>query len=295
MDLQRTAIMGILNVTPDSFSDGGRYSALELAVEQGLRLVQQGADLIDIGGESTRPGAAVVPAEEELRRVIPVIERLRDQVQVPISIDTSKAIVAREALAAGAEIINDVTGLDGDPQMLEVALDSGAGVCAMHMRGNPRTMQDDPQYEDVVGQTLEYLRLRRDRLEGLGIDSDKVCLDPGIGFGKTHAHTFEMLQRVDEYLALERPILIGHSRKGFIAKAIGDSERDRTAGTIGVALACAARGIAVLRVHDVQALRDALNLFELTGGCGAELAVKRAEQIIGRGGWSTKPPLPKRP
>lgn len=278
---ERVAIMGILNVTPDSFSDGGRFSQTERAVEQGLALERDGADIIDIGGESTRPGAEIVSEDEELRRVIPVIEKLRGQVSIPISIDTSKARVAREAMAAGAEIINDVTGLEGDPGMMEVAIESRAGVCAMHMRGNPRTMQINPEYTDVVKQTYEYLRERRDWLERAGIERERVCLDPGIGFGKTHAHTFEMLRRVDEYLGLERPILIGHSRKGFIAKAIGDSVRDRTAGTVGVALACVARGIRILRVHDVLPLRDALTLFELSGGAGEEGAIREARRILG--------------
>ena len=273
------ALMGILNVTPDSFSDGGRFDDLSRAVDRALQLEADGASIIDIGGESTRPGAPVIDAAHELRRVMPVIEALQGRLGVPISIDTGKAAVAREAIAAGAEIINDVTGLEGDPQMIPLAVDSQVGVCAMHMRGNPRTMQLDPVYDDVVAQTLEYLRLRRDVLEQAGIAPSRVCLDPGIGFGKNHPDTFRMLRHVDRYHALGRPLLIGHSRKGFLGRLIGDPQRDRTAGTLGVALACALRGVQVIRVHDIATLRDALRGFEIAGGLGERAAVDLALRI----------------
>lgn len=277
----RPAIMGIVNVTPDSFSDGGEFLDVDRAVDHALGLVNDGADILDIGGESTRPGAAEVSARDELARVLPVIERLVARTSVPLSIDTSKAMVARAAIEAGARILNDVTGLEGDPEMLGVAQASDVGICAMHMRGNPRTMQLDPRYDDVVEATWTYLRQRREALDAVGIESERVCLDPGIGFGKTHAHTLEMLRHVDRYLALQRPILIGHSRKGFLAKLIGDPARDRTAATVGVALACAARGIQILRVHDVAPLRDALIAFDASGGRGGELAREVADECLG--------------
>lgn len=258
--------MGIVNVTPDSFSDGGRFDTHDKAVEQGLRLAEQGADILDIGGESTRPYSTPVAEDEELRRVIPVIESLVQKTSIPISIDTSKARVASAAMAAGAEIINDVTGLEGDPQMLTIARETGAGICAMHMQGTPQTMQDHPYYHNVVEEILDYLRQRRDALEAAGIERDRICLDPGIGFGKTHEHNLELMAHCHRFHELDCPLLVGHSRKGFIAKVIGDKERDRTAGTIGATLALARQRIQVIRVHDVQPVRDALLLFEASGG-----------------------------
>ncbi|MFM2095494.1 MAG: Dihydropteroate synthase [Planctomycetota bacterium] len=259
-------LMGIVNVTPDSFSDGGKFATQESAVDQALRLAAQGADILDIGGESTRPYSTPVTEDEELRRVIPVVQALAEKTKVPISVDTSKARVASEAIAAGAEIINDVTGLTGDPQMMTIARESGAGICAMHMQGTPQTMQDHPHYEDVVDEIADYLRARRDALEAEGILRDRICLDPGIGFGKTHEHNLELLVHCHRFHALGCPLLVGHSRKGFIAKIIGDKERDRTAGTIGVALALARQQVQVIRVHDVQPVRDALLLFAASGG-----------------------------
>ena len=184
--------MGILNVTPDSFSDGGRFFDAKAAVEHGLRLVAEGADLLDVGGESTRPGAAPVDAQEELRRVAPVVEELCRKTDVPLSIDTSKASVARHAIDAGAEIINDVTALAGDPDMIPLAVETGCAVCVMHSRGTPRTMQDNPVYADVVAEVLEYLRLRRDALQAAGIEPDRIAVDPGIGFGKTTEHNLQL-------------------------------------------------------------------------------------------------------
>jgi dihydropteroate synthase len=258
--------MGILNVTPDSFSDGNRFFSPELAVEQALALVEAGADILDVGGESTRPYANPVNAGEELRRVAPVLEAIAEQTRVPISVDTSKAEVARAALEIGAEIINDVTGLEGDPEMLPLAVRSRAAVCAMHMQGTPATMQVRPVYADVVEEIAEYLRQRRDALVEAGLEPSRICLDPGIGFGKTHQHNLELLRHCGRFLQLGCPLLVGHSRKGFIAHVLGDKTADRTWGTVGVALALAQRGVHVLRVHDVGPVRQALELFRAAGG-----------------------------
>jgi len=259
-------VMGILNVTPDSFSDGGRHYRIEDAVTAAMQMAHDGADIIDIGGESTRPYSSPVAADDELARVVPVIEQLVRRIQIPISIDTSKASVARAAVAAGAEIINDVTGLEGDPEMAEVASSTGVGVCVMHMRGTPQTMQDDPQYDDVVDEIDDYLRQRLDWCINQGIQQDRICLDPGIGFGKTHAHNLLLLRATRRFAAIGAPLLIGHSRKGFIGKVIGDSTAERDAGSIGVSLAVAAAGADVIRVHAVKPTVDALRLFIAAGG-----------------------------
>jgi dihydropteroate synthase len=262
----RPRLMGIVNVTPDSFSDGGRYFETQLAIDHGLRLAEEGADLLDVGGESTRPYSTPVPVDEELRRVIPVVQALVERTGVPVSIDTSKAAVAREALAAGAEIINDVTGLAGDPAMAELAVATGAGVCAMHMRGTPQTMQNDPRYDDVVAEIHAYLAARRDALLAAGLSLDRICLDPGIGFGKTHEHSLTLLRHCDRFLDLGCPLLVGHSRKSFINYVLKDKQADRLWGNIGVSLALARRGVQVIRIHDVRPVRDALRLFEASGG-----------------------------
>ncbi len=259
-------VMGIVNVTPDSFSDGGRFFTPNTAIEHALRLEDEGADILDIGGESTRPYSQPVSTDDELRRIVPVLEALTSRVAIPISIDTSKSQVAAAAIGLGAEIINDVTGLELDPAMLEVARDSNAGVCAMHMQGNPQSMQDNPQYTDVVAEIYAYLAARDRSLIAAGIAPERICLDPGIGFGKTHEHNLELVRSSHRFLALGRPILIGHSRKGFIGKLIGDKDLDRTAGTLGVTLALARAGIQILRVHDVQATRHALVTFQASGG-----------------------------
>ncbi|MEX2111997.1 MAG: dihydropteroate synthase [Pirellulales bacterium] len=265
----RPLLMGILNVTPDSFSDGGRHFDPRAAIDHAVRLAAEGADILDIGGESTRPYSEPVDVQEELDRVVPVLEALRTRLLIPVSIDTSKAAVARAAIDAGAEIINDVTGLQGDPEMLEVASASHAGVCIMHMRGTPQTMQDNPVYDDVVGEVFEYLSSRRDALVAAGIEPDRIALDPGIGFGKTHEHNLTLLRHCHRFHALGCPLLVGHSRKGFIGKVLGDKTVDTTAGTIGVSLALANQGVQILRVHDVAAVRQALSLYEATGGSGA--------------------------
>ena len=272
--LRRPLVMGIVNVTPDSFSDGGRHDVPSAAVDHGLELVAEGADLLDVGGESTRPFAEPVEAAEELRRVEAVVGELVARAGVPISIDTSKASVAARAIALGAEIINDVTGLEGDPGMLAVALESGAAVCAMHMRGTPQTMQIDPRYDDVVAEIRGYLLRRRDALVAAGMPLGKICLDPGIGFGKTHGHNLELMARVAEFLDLGVPILVGHSRKGFIGKEIERARgrpatlAERDAGTVGSACSLAAAGVQIVRVHAVGQVRAALDLFAATAGCG---------------------------
>lgn len=265
----RPLVMGIVNVTPDSFSDGGKFLESEAAIGHALKLVSDGADILDIGGESTRPYSTPVDPQEEIRRVIPVVRALSDRTDVPISIDTSKAKVAAEAIAAGAEIINDVTGLEGDPGMAAVAVQSGAAVCAMHMRGTPQTMQDDPTYEDVVEEIFRYLRQRRDAMLAAGIERERICLDPGIGFGKTHQHNLTLLAACSRYHDLGFPLLVGPSRKAFIGKLLGNKEADRTAGTIGVGLALARQGVQIVRVHDVLQMKQALTLFDAAGGITA--------------------------
>ncbi len=250
-------LMGIVNVTPDSFSDGGRFLDHRAAVDHAGELIEQGADIIDIGGESTRPYAEPVSAAEEIDRVLPVIEQLAAADRVPVSIDTRKVEVARAALAAGAEILNDVEGLR-DERMRELAAEFQPGLCVMHMRGTPETMQDDPCYADVVEEVREYLAMRRRELIELGIPASRICIDPGIGFGKTTAHNVELLCHVDRFLEMGSPVLIGHSRKGFLGKLIGDLQAERLAATIGVSVIMALRGVTVLRIHDVGAVRRAL-------------------------------------
>ena len=265
--LRRPLVMGIVNVTPDSFSDGGRHAGVEAAVAHGLALVAAGADILDVGGESTRPFAEPVAEAEELRRVAEVVRRLAAEAGVPVSIDTSKAAVAERALDLGAEIINDVTGLEGDPRMTAVARASGAGVVAMHMRGTPRTMQLDPRYDDVVAEIHAYLAARRDALEAEGIPRERLCLDPGIGFGKTHEHNVALMGGAGRFLDLGVPILVGHSRKGFLGKLVerafgrAATEADRDAATAGAACGLADHGIQIVRVHAVGLVRTALEAF----------------------------------
>ena len=258
-------LMGVVNVTPDSFSDGGRFFAPEAAVEHGLRLAAEGADILDIGGQSTRPGAEPVAVEEELRRVLPVVSELCRRTPVPLSIDTSNAVVAAACLDAGAEAINDVTAL-ADPAMLSLADARRCGVCAMHMQGTPETMQQDPQYGDVVEEVFDWLAARRDALVTAGIAAQRIALDPGIGFGKTAAHNLAILNHLARFRELNCPLMIGLSRKAFIGHVLGDLSLDRTFGTIGAALAAARQGANILRVHDMAAVRQALLLFEAAGG-----------------------------
>jgi dihydropteroate synthase len=257
----RPIIMGILNVTPDSFSDGGKFYSVQSAVDQAKRMEDHGAAILDVGGESTRPYSESVAQEEELRRVTEVLERLQGKVAIPISIDTKKATVASAAIQLGASIINDVSGLEADPAMVDVAKQTGAGVCAMHMQGTPQTMQDNPRYDDVVEDILLYLKQRRQWLINHGIEESKICLDPGIGFGKTHEHNITLLQNASRFHETLQPVLIGHSRKGFIAKLLGSKDVSRTLGTVGVSLSLVLQKIQVLRVHDVMEHKQAIDLF----------------------------------
>ncbi len=262
----RPLLMGIVNITPDSFSDGGLFFDSNSAILHGQALAAAGADLLDVGGESTRPYSTPVSAEEELHRTIDVVAALVKSTGKPVSIDTSKAIVAEAALAAGAEIINDITALAGDSRMVEVALASRAAVVAMHMQGAPQTMQDAPLYDDVIREVFELLRGRRDALEAAGVSREQICLDPGIGFGKTHQHNLTLTANCWRLHDLGCPLLVGHSRKGFIGKVLGDKNAGKTTGTIGVACSLAQQGVQILRIHDVAAVREALLLFEATGG-----------------------------
>ena len=255
------ALMGIVNVTPDSFSDGGNYFEPNRAVDHALQLVSDGAVILDVGGESTRPYSEPVAASEEIQRVIPVIKKIVAQTKIPVSVDTSKVSVARAALDVGAEIINDVTGLTGDPEMIELARESGAGVCAMHMQGNPQIMQDNPRYENVIQEIFGYLALRQQALLDAGIQRSKICLDPGIGFGKTHEHNIELVKNCQQFHELGVPIVIGHSRKGFIANILGDKEMDRDSGTLAVTLILAQKQIQIVRVHEVARTMQALKVW----------------------------------
>lgn len=262
-------LMGILNVTPDSFSDGGEHNTVDAAVRQGLQLVADGADIIDIGGESTRPGADSVDAAEELRRTIPVIEQLAEQIDVPISIDTTKAVVAEQAVAAGARIVNDISGLTFDKRMLDVCYDKTVGICVMHILGTPQSMQQDPVYANVVDEVTEFLQRCLDRCDAAGIPLERLCVDPGIGFGKTADHNLQLLQSIPQMKqSLARPVLIGHSRKRFLAKLLGRPVEERLAGTVGVSIALAQQNADILRIHDVAAVQDALLSWKaVNSGC----------------------------
>jgi dihydropteroate synthase len=252
-------VMGVVNVTPDSFSDGGLYIDAGAAIAHGLELQAEGASILDIGGESTRPGAEPVDAPAELDRVLPVIEGLRDRgVSARISIDTSKAAVAAAALDAGATLVNDVTALRADPEMAGLVAARGVQCCLMHMLGEPRTMQDDPRYDDVVSDVKAFLEERMAFAVACGVAEEKIMLDPGIGFGKTAEHNLELLARVDELVALGRPIVIGTSRKSFLGRITGRPVDDRLAATIATNVLAYERGARVFRVHDVAPVRDAL-------------------------------------
>jgi dihydropteroate synthase len=260
-DASRPRVMGIVNVTPDSFSDGGRWLAFDDAVAWGDRLVAEGADLLDIGGESSRPGAAVVPVEEEVARVVPVIEALAGRLAVPISVDTTKPEVAARALEAGASILNDIRGLD-DPRLLAIAAESGAGVVLMHMQGTPQTMQVDPRYDDVVREVRDDLARRIDRADRAGIPLERISIDPGIGFGKTFDHNLKLLRNLETFATLGCVLLMGTSRKGFLGKLAGRRTGDQTVASITSALACASAGARVVRVHDVGPTVEAFRVWE---------------------------------
>jgi dihydropteroate synthase len=267
--------MGVVNVTPDSFSDGGRFLDAGAAIAQGRALVVEGADILDVGGESTRPGAEPVAAGEELRRVVPVVEGLAAAgLDVQISVDTCKSVVARAALDGGASLVNDITAFRADPEMAGLVAQSGADCCLMHMLGEPRTMQEDPRYEDVVDEVKAFLEERLEFAIREGVPRQRILLDPGIGFGKTEAHNLELLRRLPELLTLGVPIVIGTSRKGFlgriIARAAGRTEpvgvADRLAGTLASNVLAYERGASVFRVHEVAPVREALAVAAATLG-----------------------------
>jgi dihydropteroate synthase len=249
------AVMGVINVTPDSFSDGGAHYTVEPAVTTAWGMLEAGAAIVDIGGESTRPGSSGVTAEEELRRVEAV---LADLAGAPVSIDTSKVAIARRALELGVELVNDVTALRSDPELAGVVADAGCYVCLMHMQGEPRTMQESPVYDDVVSDVKRFLEERLAFAVDAGIDERNVCLDPGIGFGKTPAHNFELVRRLDELCALGRPVLIGLSRKSSLARLVGRDKVATVAVSVGAAVAAYDRGATILRVHDVREHVEAL-------------------------------------
>jgi dihydropteroate synthase len=253
----RPSVMGVVNVTPDSFSDPGVNFDPADAVASARRMLDEGAAIVDVGGESTRPGAAGVSTDEELRRVVPVLEQLSG---APVSIDTSKAEVARRALELGAELVNDVTALRGDPALAEVVAESDAYLCLMHMQGEPRTMQADPRYDDVVSEIAAFLEERLGAAVAAGIADERICLDPGIGFGKTVEHNFELVRRLDELTALGRPVVIGFSRKSSLGKLLGDPQATTgsVAASVGAAVAAYERGATILRVHDVREHVEAL-------------------------------------
>lgn len=248
----RTHVMAILNVTPDSFSDGGQYLDVQQALNHAKLMVAEGATLVDIGGESSRPGASPVSTTEELDRVLPVIRAVAEALDVVISIDTSKAEVAEKALAAGAHIVNDITALRGDPEMVSIVAEMGAGLILMHIKGTPRTMQRAPQYEDVVHEVCTSLRESVEYAETQGVDAEKIIVDPGIGFGKTTEHNIELLKRLSEFRSLNKPLLIGTSRKSFIGNILGLPVTERVEGTVATVCWAIAHGADIVRVHDVK-------------------------------------------
>ncbi|MEP6956819.1 MAG: dihydropteroate synthase [Chthoniobacterales bacterium] len=260
---ERALLMGVLNVTPDSFSDGGQFLDVDAALTQALNMAAEGAAIVDVGGESTRPGAEEVSEEEELRRVVPVISRLAARCDGVISIDTSKAEVARKALEAGARIVNDITGGRGDPQMMPLIAERGAGFIIMHMQGTPQTMQTNPTYTDVVAEVREFFRQQSERALRCGIDPMALAFDPGIGFGKTLEHNLELLRHLPELRIDDRPLVVGVSRKSFLGRIAGANPAgDRLAPTVALTALLRARGADVIRVHEVQPNAAALRIAE---------------------------------
>ncbi|MDP8255982.1 MAG: dihydropteroate synthase [Candidatus Alcyoniella australis] len=259
---QRVAIMGVVNVTPDSFSDGGRYHDADRAVEHGIELVAHGAQIVDVGGESTRPGADPVSVEQQIERVVPVIRRLRGEIDALISVDTSRAAVAQAAIDAGAVIVNDISALSADPQMADTVARNGAGLVLMHMRGEPRNMQHDPVYDDVVSEVIEYLEAAKARALAAGIQPTALAVDPGIGFGKTVGHNLSLLKHLARIARAGRPVLIGASRKAFIGVLSGAEVDQRLMGTAASVTAAILAGARVVRIHDVGELRQTVQLAE---------------------------------
>ncbi len=260
--LDRPLVMGVLNVTPDSFSDGGLYLDPDAAVKHALAMVDEGADLLDIGAESSRPGAEPVSEAEELRRLVPVVQEICRRVAVPVSVDTTKAAVARQALDAGAAIINDISALQADPAMAGIVAKAGAGLVLMHMQGTPQTMQKAPHYDDIVAEVREFLGVRMRAAAEAGIAADQILLDPGIGFGKNLEQNLILLDRLDQFQALGRPILVGPSRKAFIGEVLGRRAGDRLLGTAAAVAAAVLRGARVVRVHDVGAMQDVVRVID---------------------------------
>ncbi len=255
-------VMGVINVTPDSFSDGGKFFDSEKAIAHGLSLVKEGADILDIGGESTRPGAAEVSEEEELRRVLLAIETLKDEIEIPISIDTMKPNVARKALEAGASIVNDVAANRTDPEMWNVVAESRAGYVCMHMQGMPRTMQKNPEYSDIVKEIYAFFEDRLKLLAAAGVPNEQVILDPGIGFGKTIEHNLELIRNIKTFTQLKRPIMLGVSRKSFIGKLFGAEVQDRLPASLACTCYAVEHGANILRVHDVKETMQAMRMIE---------------------------------
>jgi dihydropteroate synthase len=263
----RTRVMGVINVTPDSFSDGGRFFDPELAVAAGIRMAEDGADFLDIGGESTRPGSEPVPVPDEIDRVFPVIKRLAGEVDVPVSVDTRKAEVARVALDAGASIVNDVTA-GSDPEMFEVVREAGAGMVLMHMRGDPKTMQQLTAYDDVVTEVRGYLAQRVEAAVSAGIEGERLAVDPGLGFAKTAEHNYLLMKEIGAFFEIGRPLVVGPSRKSFIGKILGTEVEERLEGTAGAVAWLAAQGAHVIRVHDVKEMVRVIRVVD---------AIRRAE------------------
>lgn len=268
LSLDKPRIFGIINVTPDSFSDGGEALAVADALDKGRAMIAAGADILDVGGESTRPGAEAVSAEEEIARVVPVVKAL-SETGARVSIDTRRAVVMKAAIEAGATIINDITALTGDPDSMRVAAESGLPVVLMHMRGEPGTMQDNPQYQDAARDVCEYLKDRVRACEAAGMKRDLIAVDPGIGFGKTVNHNLEILARLDLYRDFGCPVLLGASRKSFIAKiSCAEEPKDRVAGSLAAVLAAARQGVRLFRAHDVAETRQALAVWQAIEAAG---------------------------
>jgi dihydropteroate synthase len=270
--------MGVLNVTPDSFYDGGVYFDPARAVGRGLELAAEGADIVDVGGESTRPGSEFISAEEELRRILPVVEALRRETKVLISVDTTKSEVAEAALASGADIINDISAGRFDARVPAVAARSGAGLILMHMKGTPRTMQLSPHYEDVLAEVKAFLRERIEAAAAAGVERERIIIDPGIGFGKRLADNLVLLRNIASLTELGRPILVGISRKSFIGNILNLDARERLEGTVAAAVLCVAGGASLLRVHDVRAVSRAITVAEAILGRGWKTSLREGQQ-----------------
>ncbi len=256
----KTLIMGIINVTPDSFSDGGQYNQPDRAVEHALNMAQDGADIIDVGGESTRPGAQPVSEKDEKTRVLPVIEGIASRLDIPISIDTTKSGVARTAMQAGASIINDISGFRFDRDMIDVARSAKAGVVIMHIQGEPRTMQSNPHYDDLIKDIMDYLAAQKQKLMDHGIEKNRIAVDPGIGFGKNLQHNFDLIRHLHAFLELDCPLLVGPSRKSFIGKVLNLPADQRIEGTAAAVTACILNGAHIVRVHDVKEMKRVVTI-----------------------------------